>query len=264
MADFFDFTLHPVHIAIAAFGLLIVLYLAGKAYLKNKHATAVARRSAKSQPTASLGAVKTGAQALATEILSAATTDDSVEIGTALAGVGAYAGYICQASIRKEMIEGRGMAENSAFAVFTAANGQTYFFGDLLNKVLAEAELSIWGLASDAVQQLGAEVTVDVAEIFKHVTATIGTDQFGSPRIPAGQYIGESPLLSYAQQWQIWQPLLDQYCTSPTQWALLMGYAIHEMILLSDGLIDPNDALRIVMECAIPMSKVDLTSSPRV
>jgi len=259
MSESLDFVPQPLHLAAFGFMLVVILYVAAKIYQKRQKEAA--RRNALPQPTDSLTQVNTGAQELAAEILNAATTHDGLNIEIALASIGAYAGYICQASIRKEMIEGRGMAEHSAFAVFTAPNGQTYFFGDLLNKVLAEAELSIWGMATDAVTQLGAPITVDVAEIFKYVTATVGTDRFGIPRIPAGHSIGVTPILSYAQNWQIWQPLLDQYCTSPTQWALMLGYAIHEVILHSNGLIDPNVSLRIVMECAIPMSKIDLTTT---
>lgn len=260
MADFFDFALHPIHVAIAAFIVVIVLYLASKSYLKMQ------RGARSDQPTSgsALARVQAGAAELANQVISVTETEDGVAIETALACMGAYAGYICQASIRKEMVEGRGMAENSAFAVFTAANGQTFFFGDLLNKVLAEAELSIWGFASNAVEHLDVSVTVDVEEIFKYVTSTIGTPQFGIPRIPTGHDIGPTPIIRYAQAWQSWLPLLNQYCDSPKQWSLLMGYAIHAIIMHSKGLIDPNVALKIVMECAIPMSKVDLTSTQPV
>src|SRR6185295_15477798 len=66
--------------------------------------------------------------------------------------LGALAGYACQASLRAQSLES----------------------GSLI-KLLAEDPHSVWSLAAGAAQQAGATELPDLASIFKHVAATIGT-----------------------------------------------------------------------------------------
>jgi len=41
------------------------------------------------------------------------------------------------------------------------------------------------------------------------------------------------------------------------QWPVLLGIAIQQAMYLGKGIIDPGLAVSIVMESAVPMSKVD-------
>ncbi|WP_157199276.1 hypothetical protein [Methylomonas koyamae] len=47
-------------------------------------------------------------------------------------------------------------------------------------------------------------------------------------------------------------------CPHPAHWPILFGLAIQEAIHSGKSVIDPCIALKIVMESAIAMSKVDL------
>jgi hypothetical protein len=51
-------------------------------------------------------------------------------------------------------------------------------------------------------------------------------------------------------------PLAQKFCDKPSDWPILFGVAIQEIIFASKDLIDPDLALRIVMESAVPMSKI--------
>ena len=53
-------------------------------------------------------------------------------------------------------------------------------------------------------------------------------------------------------------PVAQRYCEKPDQWPVLFGVAVQEILFASKGLIDPQIALQIVMESAVPMSKINL------
>ncbi len=186
---------------------------------------------------------------------------DGIHVEALLATVAAYAGYSCQASLRAELIDDKGQTEQSVFAIMQGKDGKKYYFGSPLNKAVAESPNSIWSMAAGAAQQNGATAQVDVIEIFKYVAASIGGPAFGVPRIPAGHSIGDAALIDHVKHWPALLPLLNQYCASPSEWPALFGYALQDIIIHSKGMIDPDVALTIVMECAIPMSKVDLTTA---
>jgi hypothetical protein len=167
------------------------------------------------------------------------------------------AGYACQISVREEFVVRQGRSEKDVFIVVNSRqNGESYYFGDLLNKPLAESRYSVWSLASGATQKMGLEKLLDLHEIFKHVTNTLGSENFGVPRVPESHKAHEIPF-SYVQfLWPQLFPLAQKFCDKPSDWPILFGVAIQEIIFASKDLIDPDLALRIVMESAVPMSKI--------
>jgi hypothetical protein len=55
--------------------------------------------------------------------------------------------------------------------------------------------------------------------------------------------------------------VVKQFCQSPSEWSILFGLAIQDIIEMGKEAIAPDIALSIVMESAIPMSKIDLDSA---
>jgi hypothetical protein len=51
------------------------------------------------------------------------------------------------------------------------------------------------------------------------------------------------------------------FCPNPVDWPILYSLAIQEAVYAGKGVIDPVIAFRIVIESAIPMSKVDLANA---
>jgi hypothetical protein len=51
------------------------------------------------------------------------------------------------------------------------------------------------------------------------------------------------------------------FCPNPVDWPILYSLAIQEAIYAGKEAIEPGLAFRIVMESAIPMSKVDLANA---
>jgi len=180
-----------------------------------------------------------------------------VHVESMLCMLGALAGYSCQASVRADCIA-RGLPENGLFIRFTGADGTDYFFGDSINKPMAETEYSVWGLTAAAAQAAGCDPLPDIGDIFTHtVTALAGTG-FGIPRVPEQNRAVDLPITYLKDLWPVIHPTTLWFCLKPSDWPILYGVAIQEAINLTKTVIDPRMAFTIVMESAIPMSKVNI------
>lgn len=206
-----------------------------------------------------LFAVKKGGKEVAAKLFAAMSGERGIHLESLLCALGAIAGYACQISVREEFVHQQGRLEKEVFIVVNSKqNGINYFFGDLLNKPLAESKYSVWSLSSGASQKLGLQQLIDLHDIFRHVTDTLGQASFGVPRIPAEHKAKELPI-SYVQfLWPQLFPLAQRYCQKPSDWPVLFGVAVQEILFASKGLIEPSLALQIVMESAVPMSKIYL------
>jgi hypothetical protein len=142
--------------------------------------------------------------------------------------------------------------------VIGTKDGGNFFFGDPLNATLVGEAYSIWGLAAGAAKHEGAEELPDLNELFKHVTTTLGNEDFGIPRVPEAHKAGDSPAHYLKTLWPLLLPTVRFFCPNPAEWPVLFGIAIQDAIVAGKEVIDPALALKIVMESAVPMSKVDL------
>ena len=170
--------------------------------------------------------------------------DKGVHVESVFAALGTLAGHACQ-----QIALDRGLTQVSDNA------GNRYYYGEALNRVLLEGKLSVWSLVGGAVQSHGGKLP-DIREIVAHTTESIGTEQFGQPRLPEGHPIRCEP----KQCLVLWQPLkqkiLDVLPVPKSDWALAYALAIQDLIDQAAGIIPPELAARIVMECAVPMSKL--------
>ncbi|MCE0496517.1 MAG: hypothetical protein LV481_01035 [Methylacidiphilales bacterium] len=195
---------------------------------------------------------KIGAKEISGRLMNGLKSEKGVHLESYLTVLGALAGFSCQMSVRVQAGTGP-----IAWAVAHGKDGKDYYLGDALNKPLAEDNHSIWSLTAGAVQSLG-DLPPDVGEIFKHVAATIGSAEFGIPRIPAKYRPGDLPINYLKVIWPKIFPVVRVICEEPTEWPILFGIAIQQAITMGKDVIEPVSAAKIVMECAIPMSKVDL------
>lgn len=204
--------------------------------------------------------LKVGSQEVNHYIINALKDRKGVHIESLLTALGSLAGFSCQMSIREELIESGKIPENSAFMVVEGADGKKYYFGDLLNAPLAESQYSIWALSAGAAQQLGCTSLPDVGEIFEHVAQTVGIESFGIPRVPDNHRVNDLPINYVKSLWPKILPVMMPFCRKPSEWPIVFGLAIQQVIYVEKDMIDPKLAVSIVMESAIPMSKVDLAA----
>jgi hypothetical protein len=183
--------------------------------------------------------------------------DRGVHIESLLACLGALAGYACQACVRENHARTGATSPESGLTVASGADGRRYFFGDPLNRLLAEDRCSVWSFTAGAVQHLGKPLP-DIEGIFEHVASTVGGAQFGIPRIPADHRPGDVPINYLKAVWPQLLPIAKRFADEPAHLPMIYGLAIQHAIFAARNIIDPTLAATIAMECAVPMSKVDL------
>ena len=192
-------------------------------------------------------------------LINTLTTEKGVHIESLLCALGALAGYSCQASLRAMAIQ-NGENENSAFDIVKTIDGKQYFFGDPLNRGLAESEHSLWAISAAGAQEAGCKELLDILDIFKHVSNIVGSKNFGILRVPEERQPHHSPIECLKAFWSNSLPVLKQFCQHPSEWPIAFSIEIQKIILMGKEVINPCISLKIVMESAIQMSKIDLTS----
>jgi hypothetical protein len=208
-----------------------------------------------------LAGAKLGAQAVFEQLLRAMKNDQGgVHAESLLCALGALAGYACQASLRADALA-KGLPEQAYLTQVDTRDGKKFFFGDALNKPLAESALSVWNVAAGAARQAGCATVPDLAEIFRHSSQVVGSPDFGVPRLPAGHPTGDMPINYVRAFWPALLPEVTKYCATPDLWPVVFALAIVHAITVARSTLDPCVGLTIVMESAVPMSKIDLSAS---
>jgi len=218
---------------------------------------ALFRQIAEKSKTDPLIGAKIGKKEILQRLLDAMKTERGVHVESLLCVLGALAGYACQASVRAQAVA-RGLPETALLVVAETKDGNTYYFGDNLNKPLAESQYSVWNLAGGGAQQYGCNALPDVVGIFKYATETGGTPAFGKPRVPDGHAAHDLPINYVKALWPALFPIIQKFCVNPEHWPILLALSIQDAIGMGKQTLDPCIALQIVMESAVPMSKVKL------
>jgi hypothetical protein len=180
---------------------------------------------------------------------------------TILTELGALAGFAAQISIRKAVIEPQRLNPNTVLAEVVTMNGQKYYFSDLLNWVLFEntsqPPYSIWSYISAVVPDEIRALLPNVNDIVSYAARTIGTSQFGVPRLPAARMPRKLPLDALIEHWDMVEAELTASGRNPGEWPYDLAAAAQWQMLTSRERLALPLAATIVMEAAIPMSKVD-------
>jgi hypothetical protein len=100
----------------------------------------------------------------------------------------------------------------------------------------------------------------NVNDLLRHSAATAGTSAFGLPRLPDDHLPSILPRAALERFWPGARLLLG--LADPLQWPLLTAHAAQKLMLAMKGSIAPDLAVTIVMEAAVPMSRVDPTTVP--
>lgn len=218
---------------------------------------ALMRAIEEKRKTDQLIGVKLGGKEIFQRLVHGMKDERGVHIESLLCALGALAGYSCQANLRAQAVE-NGVHETATLVTIDMANGKKYFFGDPLNQAITASRYSIWSIAAGAAQHNGCKDLPDLKDIFTYVSKTIGTEAFGIPRLPVGHNTNDLPINYLKALWPVLFPVAKMFCQRPMEWPLLFAMAIQEAFDMGKDALPPNIALLIVMESAIPMSKVDL------
>jgi hypothetical protein len=199
---------------------------------------------------------KIGAKEVTQRLIAALKNERGVHIETLLACIGSLGGYACHMAIRDAIIKPGKAKENEVFMIVGGADGKNYYFGDMVNKPLAEDRISFWGLVGGAAQHLDTDGLPDIQAIFQHVSSTVGGEDFGVPQMPENHQPSDQPINLVKGLWPATLPLVDKFCESPVERPYLFGFCAQEVIEMGKDVIAPGLAAKLLMECAVPMSKI--------
>jgi hypothetical protein len=206
-----------------------------------------------------LSAAAFAAKEIMQQVINALKDGKGVHAETAFCVLGTLAGYACQAAIRMEH-EARGDSSPLPLDDIQTADGRHFFFGDALNGPLVQSQFSVWSLAAGAAQQSGCQNLPDIEEIFAATAKNVGGVAFGVPRVPEQHRPGLTIEQILRALWPRLHPLVQKVCLDPMHWPIAYGLAIQDLFRSTKGMLDPNVALRIVIESAVPSSKLDLSA----
>jgi hypothetical protein len=200
--------------------------------------------------------VKIGARDIYSRLLNALQDDKGVHAETLLAVIGSLAGFSCIAAVSEVLVRIDQSPQQIGLAVVEGKDGKTYWFGDPLNKLLAENEHSVFSLIIGKAQALGGGQAHDLENLFRHVAGSVGGDKFGLPRIPSDHRPADTPLNFVSALWPKLRPVLLDYCDDPRQWPLAMALAAQEAQQATSATVPVDLAVTILLECAAPMAKI--------
>jgi hypothetical protein len=195
-----------------------------------------------------------------------------------LCALGALAGYAAQQAIREALVKTGKLTLDQAFAVIETRSGEVFFFGELLNAVIVAKDgarissgnsaanggpghASIWKIVSDGGRDAGAINLPDVTDIIKNCAATVGRDEFGIPRVANAHMPNILPREAVSRFWPAARRKLAG--KDPMSWPLHLAMAARSLIVSLKHAVRPDIAVQIVMEAAVPMSKIDPVSLPK-
>jgi hypothetical protein len=182
---------------------------------------------------------------------------------TILTVAGALAGFSAQQALWEGMVKPGKLAITEAFTVIETPSGAAYFFGDMLDALLASMEpkhLSIWKIVAGSTLATGGDHLPDMGNLLRHCAATVGTSAFGLPRLPDDHLPSIMPRGALERFWPGARLLLG--LAEPLHWPIHMAHAAHKLMQAMKGAIAPDLAVRVVMEAAVPMSRVDPATVP--
>jgi len=218
---------------------------------------AAIREQRKTDP---LAGAKFGGQEIYLRLLEGMKDEQGVHLESMLCALGALAGYACQASLRARTVA-EGKPADSAFSIAKSANGHQYYFGEAMNAALLEDQYSVWSLAAGGAEHAGAQEFCDLEELLGHTAKSVGSPTFGVPRLPEDHRPAMVPAEYLKVLWPALTPVLEMFCEQPEEWPIVYGVAIQKTLEASKEVLEPGLALKIVMESAVPMARVDLPNA---
>lgn len=192
-------------------------------------------------------------------IIAELSSSDGVHIETALVALGASAGFSCQIAIREAFVKPGKITLDKAFVVVATRSGEKFYMGSLLNECIVtnkKSQNSVWGFVGGAVQSLEKPLP-NIEEIFERTSATLGGVDFAKIDVIEKHLPHNS---SEELLWKYWNVIRNTLIVNeqePMFWPFIIGISAQQIIIQGKDIIDPTLASKLVMEAAIPMSKLD-------
>lgn len=143
--------------------------------------------------------------------------ENAVHPPTVLAALGALAGFGCQMAVREGLVKSGRLTEAKAFEVVQTPEGDDYFYGEELNKMLMLNPNSVYAIICGGLMKAGNLEFPDVEASFKKVLESFGGPNFGRPDVPPEYQPKVSPLDCLRRFWPELLPAAAPYWQGPGQ-----------------------------------------------
>lgn len=188
----------------------------------------------------------------------------------AVSALGALAGVFAQAQARAMLASGAMAQTEHSLVEVTTSDGGRYYFGEAINACLFEGSRerpSFWNIAAGAARDPDIGAKIDIGEIAKHTAETLGGPEFGVPRIDARYQLSQMPIDAVRAHAVMLLDRFKQIGIDPAKLMVAFGLVAQGFAAFAAGEMSDNpvnvamarvDIVRLYMESAIPMSKLDL------
>ena len=178
--------------------------------------------------------------------------------------VGVLCGLACVEGLRRSALA-NGLEPEQVLREHRPGDGNTYYSGYLVERVLLEQHPSLWSINAATARQdgLGSDALPNLGRLQARVQATRGTVDFG--RIhgePAMQPLRQ-PLEWLALLWPDVEQMLQASELEPAQWHLALALAGRQVCREDAAGMAVADRLRLLMESALVGSSVSPAYRPR-
>lgn len=214
----------------------------------------------KARKTNSFVVYEATANDLVYAIFDIAKNETGVHLEKAFGIIGSLGGFSCAivASLKSQNDENAEFCKKD-YAPVSTRNGETMYFGDFINGPLIENDASFYRQIASRAALFGAKKPYNLNDVFAHHASQVGAPGFGRPRMPKGAKLDQMPIGYVVEHWPALLPILNRYEEDHQGWPISFGAAGAQLIEMAKDTMPPKDALQIMMECAVPMSKVSPT-----
>jgi len=187
-----------------------------------------------------------------------------------VSALGALAGIFAQIQARVMMRVGEIPQVDGALLEVSTNAGELYYFGDAINRCVIEGtreKPSFWNVAAVAAKDQQIAEKIDLADIARRAARDVGSPNFGRPQIDARYRLTEAPRDAVRVHGPVVLQRFLQIQLDPLNLAVVFGsvaqtFAAFAAGEIKDVRVDVQmkrlDIVRLYMEAAIPMSKLDL------
>lgn len=204
------------------------------------------------------------------------TTRRGIHAETLMVAVGALAGFAAQCAAWDEVRRAKAPIPREGLALAATASGERYYFGDLINGYLVPEgarDWTLWGFAAAAAVEAGLPESAlpDYTDMFRHVAETVGSRDFGIPRVPDAHQPHLLPRTALEMYWSGVRAILEfadgpgpeqRHSVAVAHWPAILGLVARQFVLTNKDELSPEISLRLIMESAIMMSKIDPATVP--
>jgi hypothetical protein len=180
---------------------------------------------------------------------------------TAMIVLGALAGFAAQQAVWARMAA-TGTPQQAVFTTVRVKSGETFYLSDQVNDLVAARiePPSILGIVAGAAAKAGGRDFPDIKGIFSNAAETMGSELFGRPRAPADHAPRILPRDALTRYWHKAHSFVER--EHPAMKFRWFAVAAGMLLLKMQESCPPDIAFSLMMEAAVPMSKIDPKTVP--